>query len=159
MKRSWCLRGLKAGVWGGLQAVMLVSLLSGCDTIDGVFGGGGSNATPQPVAGPAAQSTAPAPGQPGAQPSQPETYPNLGTVPTQAPTTSTSAQRQQLTSGLVADNQNASYSEQAVTAQQSAEPAPAPTPAPAPSGNAAATGSAPAAEPAAQSSVSQNTTN
>jgi outer membrane protein OmpA-like peptidoglycan-associated protein len=67
-----------------------------------------------------------------AQPAAPAaSYPNLGTVPPSAPATSSSAERQQITAGLVADQQNAAYSDQPLTAQSeqqnSAPPAPVTT--------------------------------
>ena len=159
MKRSWCWRSLSGGLRGGLQAAALVSFLSGCSLTDSVFGGS-SSATPEPVPGPAAQAPAQTAPQPAAQPTQGQTYPNLGTVPAQAPATSTSADRQQVTSGLVADSQNAAYSDQPVTAQQTATPAPAPIPAPTPVASATDSAALPAGtpQPPAQPTVSQTTT-
>jgi outer membrane protein OmpA-like peptidoglycan-associated protein len=148
MKRSWCWRSLREGLRGGLQAAALLSLLSGCS----LFGGSSSSA-PAPVAGPAAQSAT----QPGSQPAGAQTYPNLGTVPNQAPATTSSADRQQITSGLVADNQNAAYSDQPVTAQQTGTPVPAPipAPAPAPAADAASNGTTPAPSAVGQSATNQ----
>jgi outer membrane protein OmpA-like peptidoglycan-associated protein len=160
MKRSSCSCGLWGGLRGGLVAAALASLLGGCSLTDDVFGSGPGNnepsATPQPVPGPAAGTTPQTDQTSQGQTIQGQTtqgqttqgqtttqggYPNLGTVPQQAPTTTSSADRQQLASGLVADNQNAAYSDQPVTAaQQSGTPAPAPIPPPVP---------APAAAPAA----------
>ncbi len=153
MNRSWCWRSLREGLRGGLQAAALLSLLSGC----GLFASSSSSA-PEPVAGPAAQSAT----QPGSQPAGAQTYPNLGTVPNQAPATTSSADRQQITSGLVADNQNAAYSDQPVTAQQTVAPVPAPIPAPTPApalaADAASTETIPAPAPE-PSAVSQTATN
>ncbi|HEY2892407.1 MAG TPA: OmpA family protein [Dongiaceae bacterium] len=163
---------------------------------DDIFGSGPGNnepsATPEPVPGPAAGTTpqtGQAPqgqttqGQPTQQPTQGQTaqtaqgqsYPNLGTVPQQAPATTSSADRQQIASGLVADNQNAAYSDQPVTAtQESGTPAPAPIPppVPAPAAAPAATGTdtstvsvapipapAPAPQPTSQTTVGQTVTN
>src|SRR6266404_3781303 len=155
MKRSWCSRSLGDGLRAGLQAAAVLSLLSGCSVSNSLFGSS-SSSTPEPVPGPAAQSTT----QPGTQPTGAQTFPNLGTVPNQAPATTSSADRQQITSGLVADNQNAAYSDQPVTAQQTGTPVPAPipapVPAPAPAGAAASTVTTPAPEPSA---VSQTATN
>ena len=155
MKRSWCSRSLGDGLRAGLQAAAVLSLLSGCSVSNSLFGSS-SSSTPEPVPGPAAQSTT----QPGTQPTGAQTFPNLGTVPNQAPATTSSADRQQITSGLVADNQNAAYSDQPVTAQQTGTPVPAPipapVPAPAPAAAAASTGTTPAPEPSA---VSQTATN
>ena len=155
MKRSWCSRSLKDGLRAGLQAAAILSLLSGCSVSNSLFGSS-SSSTPEPVSGPAAQSAT----QPGTLPTGAQTFPNLGTVPNQAPATTSSADRQQITSGLVADNQNAAYSDQPVTAQQTGTPVPAPIPAPAPApvpaADAYSTGTTPAPEPSA---VSQTATN
>jgi outer membrane protein OmpA-like peptidoglycan-associated protein len=164
MTQSWCLRGLRAGLRGGFQAAALATLLAGCSVTDSVFGGGASSgAAPEPVAGPAAQGTTqPAAAQPGATQQgagQTQSFPNLGTVPNQPPATSSTAERQQIASGLVADNQNAAYSDQPVTAQQSgaavAPPAPAPT---TPAVSASAAAETPA-EPASTAQVSQSVVN
>ena len=56
-------------------------------------------------------------------------YPNLGTVPTQAPPTSSTADRTQTTQGLVADQQNAAYSNDQLKAQPGAGSVPPPAPA------------------------------
>ncbi len=155
MKRSWCSRSLGDGLRAGLQAAAVLSLLSGCSVSNSLFGSS-SSSTPEPVPGPAAQSTT----QPGTQPTGAQTFPNLGTVPNQAPATTSSADRQQITSGLVADNQNAAYSDQPVTAQQTGTPVPAPipapVPAPAPAAAAASTGTTPAPEPSAVSQTAAN---
>src|SRR5258706_10712929 len=155
MKRSWCWRSLRGGLRGGLQAAALVSLLSGCSVADDLFGGSsGPTSTPEPVPGPAAQTaTQGAPDAATQPPVASTTYPNLGTVPQQAPQTSSGADRAQITSGLVADNQNAAYSDQPVTAQQTGgTPAPAPitapdpVPVPAPAADAGSTRAASAPE-------------
>jgi outer membrane protein OmpA-like peptidoglycan-associated protein len=192
MKRSSCSCSLWGGLRGGLVAAALASLLGGCSLTDDIFGSGPGNnepsATPEPVPGPAAgttpQTSQTSQGQPTqgqtAQTAQGQTtqggsYPNLGTVPQQAPTTSSSADRQQMASGLVADNQNAAYSDQPVTAaQQTGTPAPAPIPppVPAPAAAPAATGTdtstvsvtpmpapAPQPPPTSQATVGQTVTN
>ncbi len=97
-------------------------------------------------------------------------FPNLGTVPAKAPATSSSAERQQIAQGLIADQQNAAYTAQQLKAEPSsgsvpppapAQPAPAPTqpassqPAPAPPSPSQPT-TPPAA--AAESSTAQPTT-
>jgi outer membrane protein OmpA-like peptidoglycan-associated protein len=87
------------GLWRGLQVAALVAFLAGC----GLFGGGKDK--------PAGD------------------FPNLGTVPNEAPKTSTTAERQVIASGLLADRQNAGYSDQPLTAQPAAKgngPAPVP---------------------------------
>jgi len=189
MKRSSCSCSLWGGLRGGLVAAALASLLGGCSLTDDIFGSGPGNnepsATPEPVPGPAAgttpQTNQTTQGQPTAgqtaQTAQGQAYPNLGTVPQQAPATTSSADRQQLASGLVADNQNAAYSDQPVTAtQESGTPAPAPIPppVPAPAAAPAATGSdastvsvtpvpapapAPQPQPTSQATVGQTVTN
>jgi hypothetical protein len=56
-------------------------------------------------------------------------YPSLATVPTQAPPASSNSDRQQTVAGLVADRDNAAYSDQPLTAQSEqagSTPAPAP---------------------------------
>src|SRR5579863_5183549 len=98
MNRSWQARLAGSALRRGLLATGLAGCLAGC--------GGDSN--PQPAA------TA-------------ESYPNLGTVPQAAPATSTSAERQQVTAGLVADQQNAAYSDQALTAQSEQQGSAPPT--------------------------------
>jgi len=132
MKESWCSCSPWGGLRGGVVAAAFVSLLAAC-------GGPGNNepsSTPEPVAGPAANTTP----TPSAQPAEGQSYPNLGTVPQQPPATTSTATRQQTAAGLIADNQNAAYSDQPVTAaQQTGTPAPAPLPAPAPSAPAATT--------------------
>jgi outer membrane protein OmpA-like peptidoglycan-associated protein len=133
MKRFRCSCSLWGRLRGGVVAAALASLLAAC-------GGPGNNepsATPEPVAGPAANTTTPTPS---AQPAEGQSYPNLGTVPQAAPATTSSADRQQVTAGLVADNQNAAYSDQPVTAaQQTGTPVAAPLPAPVPAPAAPAT--------------------
>jgi flagellar motor protein MotB len=106
MSRSWHLSQAGRAPQRGFLALGLAGFLAGCS----IFGG--DSATSQPT------STA-------------QSYPNLGTVPQAAPATSSSAERQQITSGLVADQQNAAYSDQPLTAQSeqqgSAPPAPVTT--------------------------------
>jgi outer membrane protein OmpA-like peptidoglycan-associated protein len=115
--------------------------LSGC--FDAIFG-----------------SKTPSPGQ---QAAAGQNYPNLGTVPMHAPATSSAAERQQVTQGLVADQQNAAYTDQQLKAEPSTggtPPAP-PTPVPAAvsvpatesSGAATGTATAPAVEAAPGSAV------
>lgn len=139
MQGSWRAHGLRGRLRRCLQAAAMISLLTGCswtdDLSNSLFGGGSSSpSNPQPVAGPGEQPGTQTKTPTGTQPAQSQTYPNLGTVPSQAPTTSTSAQRQQMTSGLIADNQNVGYSQQPVAPQPAdqsgvAPPAPAPVPA------------------------------
>lgn len=166
MKGSWCSCSLWGGLRGGALAAALCSLLAGCSLTNDVFGGGSNDqptSTPQPVAGPAANTT---PSQ-GASSSSGQTYPNINSVPQQAPATSSADQRQQVASGLIADNQNAAYSDQPVTAQQTgtpvAPPVPAPAPAPAASSGtdtgAVSTATIPAPAPAPQPTVAQTVTN
>lgn len=50
-------------------------------------------------------------------------FPNLASVPEQAPQPSASAQRQEMVTGLLADRQNARYSDQPLTPQTAAEAA------------------------------------
>ncbi len=171
MKRFRSSCGLWAGLRGGVLAAALASVLAGCSLTDDVFGGPGNNepsSTPQPVAGPAASTTPTA----STTPSSGQAYPDLNSVPQQPPATSTTAQRQQVASGLVADNTNAAYSDQQVTAsQQAGTPAPPPVPAPAPAPAAASgtdTGTvttapipapAPAVTTASQPAAGQTVTN
>jgi len=104
MNRSWHVRPAGSAPRRGLPAIGLAGFLAGCSLF-----GGDNGTTSQP-----------------AQTAQ--SYPNLGTVPQAAPATSSSAERQQIASGLVADQQNAAYSDQQLTAQSeqqgSAPPAP-----------------------------------
>ncbi len=104
MSRSGQARLAGSALRRGLLATALAGCLAGC----GMFGGDSNSS--QPTATTAAS------------------YPNLGTVPQSAPATSSSAERQQVTAGLVADQQNAAYSDQPLTAQSeqlgSAPPAP-----------------------------------
>ena len=172
MKRTWCSRSPWGRLRTGLFAAALLMPLAAC-------GGAGNDqptSTPQPVAGPAANTQAqPSTSQSsGTLSTQAQTtaaqgaaqpYPDLNSVPQQAPATTSSADRAQIASGLVSDNQNAAYSDQPVTAQQqAATPAPAPMPAPAPAPAATAstdtaTPPPPAPEPAAQATVGQTVTN
>jgi len=125
MKESWCSCSPWGGLRGGVVAAAFVSLLAAC----GRPGNNEPSSTPEPVAGPAANTTP----TPNAQPAGGQSYPNLGTVPQQPPATTSTAARQQTTAGLIADNQNAAYSDQPVTAvQQTGTPAPAPLPVPVP---------------------------
>src|SRR5262249_59627937 len=71
-----------------------------------------------------------------------QSYPNLGTVPNKAPATTSPAERQQISQGLVADQQNAAYSGQQLTAQPSGGATPPPAPQPAPSAAEAPSGTA-----------------
>ncbi len=57
-------------------------------------------------------------------PSEEEAYPNLGSVPQQAPLPSSSAKRQEVAGGLAADRGNARYTEEALVAEQAATPMP-----------------------------------
>jgi flagellar motor protein MotB len=66
---------------------------------------------------------------------QSASFPNLGTVPTSTPATASNAQRQQIAQGLIADQQNAAYSADQLTAGANAggvppPEAPPPTPVP-----------------------------
>jgi len=103
MNRSWQARLAGSALRRGLLATGLAGCLAGC----GMFGGDSSSAQP---AAPAAS------------------YPNLGTVPPSAPATSSSAERQQITAGLVADQQNAAYSDQPLTAQSEQQTSTPPAP-------------------------------
>lgn len=103
MNRSWQARLAGSALRRGLLATGLAGCLAGC----GMFGGDTSSAQP---AAPAAN------------------YPNLGTVPPSAPATSSSAERQQITAGLVADQQNAAYSDQPLTAQSEQQTSTPPAP-------------------------------
>jgi outer membrane protein OmpA-like peptidoglycan-associated protein len=115
--------------------------LSGC--FDAIFG-----------------SKTPSPGQ---QAAAGQNYPNLGTVPTHAPATSSVAERQQVTQGLVADQQNAAYTSQQLKAEPStggtppapptAVPAVVSAPATQSGGAASETATAPAVEAAPASAV------
>ena len=101
MNRSWRARPAGSALRRGLLVVGLAGCLAGC--------GGGDSNSPQPAA-------------------TSEAYPNLGTVPQSAPATSTSAERQQITAGLVADQQNAAYSDQPLTAQSEQQSSAPPIP-------------------------------
>jgi outer membrane protein OmpA-like peptidoglycan-associated protein len=176
MKRIWCSRSPWGRLRIGLFAAAFLMPLAAC----GGSGNDQPSSTPQPVAGPAAN-TQPQPstsqgtsagtlstqGQTTAAQGSSQPYPNLNSVPQQAPATTSSADRAQIASGLVSDNQNAAYSDQPVTAQQATTPAPAPLPAPAPAPAPAATAStdtatpppAPAPQPTSQTTVGQMVTN
>jgi outer membrane protein OmpA-like peptidoglycan-associated protein len=117
MNRSWHPIMTGSALGRALQVAALAALLAGCSSSD--------SGTSQPAA------TSPS-------------YPNLGTVPSAAPATSTPTERQQITSGLVADQQNAAYSDQPLTAQsglQSSAPPPAPATTVAPAATASDTSS------------------
>ena len=111
----------------GLFALALSPLaLGGCstvgDAVSDVFGSGE----------PEAESTIETP--PEAQGDQP--FPNLSTVPEEAPETSSAEERAAITEGLAADRANAEYTDeplgsQAADAAPAAPPPPAPAPAPA----------------------------
>jgi hypothetical protein len=133
MNGTWRAQGFAA--WAGrcIQVVAVASLLGGCSMFDS-----------KPTPGEAA-----ATGQP---------YPNLGTVPTQAPPTTSSADRAQVTQGLVADQQNAAYSNDQLKAQPAAGSVPPPAPATPPTGTeTAAAPSAPAAPAPAATGTSSTT--
>jgi outer membrane protein OmpA-like peptidoglycan-associated protein len=128
----------------GLFALALSALaLGGCstvgDTVSDLFGSGE----------PEAESTVETP--PEAQGDQP--FPNLSTVPDEAPETSSAEERAAITEGLAADRANAEYTDeplgnQATSTAPAAPPPPAPAPAPAPAAAAPAT-PAPATTPPA----------
>jgi outer membrane protein OmpA-like peptidoglycan-associated protein len=109
MNGTWRAQGFAAWAGRGFRLVALASLLGGCSMFDS-----------KPSPGEAATA-----GQP---------YPNLGTVPTQAPPTTSSADRAQVTQGLVADQQNAAYSADQLKAQPGAGAVPPPAPATPPTG-------------------------
>src|SRR5882672_11473001 len=80
--------------------VALLLALGGCSTVSSWF---------QPAPAPARVSTQPVAGD--------KPYPNLATVPNQAPPVSSPDQRKALVEGLNADRANAQYSDQALTDQ------------------------------------------
>ncbi len=96
MNGTWRAQGFAAWAGRSIQVVAVASLLGGCSMFD--------VASRRPAKRPAT-------GQP---------YPNLGTVPTQAPPTTSSADRAQITQGLVADQQNAAYTNDQLKAQPGA---------------------------------------
>jgi outer membrane protein OmpA-like peptidoglycan-associated protein len=103
---SWRSLAGESGPWGAVPAWLVAGLLAGVLTGCSLFGG--QDKLPEGRAA----------------------YPNLGTVPTQAPPVSSSAERQRIAAGLIADRDNAAYSNQALTAQPAqvgsvAPPAPA----------------------------------
>ena len=55
-----------------------------------------------------------------------DTFPNVGSVPDQAPQTSSAAERRQIVRGLIADKQNARYTDDSGTGQQVASAPPPP---------------------------------
>jgi outer membrane protein OmpA-like peptidoglycan-associated protein len=130
MNRSWRAQGRVAWAWRGFCFMALACFLTGCSDSP-------------PSSGETAAGS--------------QAYPNLGTVPTKAPATSSQAQRQQIAQGLVADQQNAAYSKDPLTAQPSSGGVAPPQPANgASAGASAATPAAPAvAEPAAPQPQSQ----
>ena len=97
-------------------------------------------------------------GQTAAAASDSKSFPSLKTVPQQAPQTSSSEQRRQVAQGLVADRDNAKYTDQVLRAggtpkpqsppMQVARVAPAPPPKPAPASTAPAPQPAAAPQPA-----------
>jgi len=118
-------QGFIASAGRGLCLVGLASLLGGCSLWNDMF-------------------SSPSPGEKVAASQQ---APNLGTVPTKAPTVTPADQRQQITQGLVADQQNAAYSGQQLTAQPSGGATP-PAPAQPPPAASEATTAAGTAAPA-----------
>ena len=101
MNRSWGALPLAGALRQGFQLALLASLLAGC----GMFGSGSGESAP------AAQDA-------GNQP-----YPNLGTVPMQAPVPTPATERDAIQAGLVADQESA--------ASGAEQPAPGMPPAPA----------------------------
>jgi len=118
-------QGFIAWAGRGLCLVGLASLLGGCSLWNDMF-------------------SSPSPGEKVAASQQ---APNLGTVPTKAPTVTPADQRQQITQGLVADQQNAAYSGQQLTAEPSGGATP-PAPAQPPPAASEATTSAATTAPA-----------
>ncbi|HEY8017392.1 MAG TPA: OmpA family protein [Dongiaceae bacterium] len=138
MNGTWRAQGFAAWAGRSIQVVALASLLGGCSMFDSKPSPGEAAATSQP-------------------------YPNLGTVPTQAPPTTSSADRAQVTQGLVADQQNAAYSNDQLKAQPAAGSVPPPAPATPPTGTeTAAAPTAPAttapAAPAPATTATTSTT-
>src|SRR5262249_29512688 len=136
MNGTWRAQGFAA--WAGrcLCLVAFASLLGSCSMYDDMFG--------SPTSSEKATSS--------------QSYPNLGTVPNKAPTTSSPEQRQQISQGLVADQQNAAYSGQQLTAQPSGGSTPPPAPQPAPSAAEAASGTAAAPAPQTAPPLAAGTT-
>jgi flagellar motor protein MotB len=136
MNGTWRAQGFIAWAGRGLCLVGLASLLGGCSLWNDMF-------------------SSPSPGEKVAASQE---APNLGTVPTKAPTVTPADQRQQITQGLVADQQNAAYSGQQLTAQPSGGSTP-PAPAqPPPSASEAAAPAPATAAPAATESTTASTT-
>ena len=134
MNGTWRAQGFIAWAGRGLCLVGLASLLGGCSLWNDMF-------------------SSPSPGEKVAASQE---APNLGTVPTKAPTVTPADQRQQITQGLVADQQNAAYSGQQLTAQPSGGSTP---PAPAQPPPSASEAAAPATTaPAATESTTASTT-
>src|SRR5262249_13621341 len=95
-------------------AALLGLLTAGCSW----FGGGSSHQSPPPSA------TA-APGDGSAQPS---TFPNLASVPDQAPPSTPKIERDKLVQGLMADRSHAEYTDQSLGAETANVPAASPPP-------------------------------
>jgi len=95
-------------------AALLGLLTAGCSW----FGGGSSDQSPPP-------STTAAPGDGSAQPS---TFPNLASVPDQAPPSTPKIERDKLVQGLMADRSHAEYTDQSLGAETANVPAASPPP-------------------------------
>src|SRR5262249_12114512 len=104
MNGLWQAQGRAASAARAIRILVLASMLSGCSW----FGGGS-----KPTAN-----------------DQSASYPNLGTVPTRAPATPSAAQRERIAQGLVADQQNAAYSADQLTARATVGGVPPPEPPP-----------------------------
>jgi flagellar motor protein MotB len=104
MNGLWQAQGRAASAARAIRILVLASMLSGC-----TWFGGGSKQTPN---------------------GQSASYPNLGTVPTSTPATPSAAQRERIAQGLVADQQNAAYSADQLTARATAGGVPPPEPPP-----------------------------
>jgi flagellar motor protein MotB len=118
-----------------VRIVVLASMLSGCSW----FGGGS-----KPEAS-----------------DQSASFPNLGTVPTKTPTTPSNAERQQIAQGLIADQQNAAYTAEQLTARANAgsvpvPEAPPPTPESASDGETTSTATSPAETASKPAEATQN---
>ena len=132
-------RGL--GLAAGILALLLVTgPLGACSTVSGtisdVFGSGDAEA----------ESTVQAPAE--AEGEQP--FPNLGTVPGEAPETSSAEERAAITEGLAADRANAEYTDEPLAPAVASAPPPA-APAPAEPPPAPAAAPAASAQPAIES--------
>ena len=73
------------------------------------------------------------------------TFPNVGSVPDKAPQTSSSAERKQIVKGLVADKQNARYTDSTSGTQVASAPPPPPPTAPATTSSTSVAAATPAA--------------